>query len=162
MKNKKTAYILVPIVLAVWGMIGWKVYAAMQGKEEMFAVVVPDEKVKPVGADVPDTITLIADYRDPFLGGISIKENFKFEILNSKLKTAKVPDQPKDAIVWPSISYHGLVKKNGGEKVVGFLNVGGESFFVRGGEVVGEIQVGKLWKDSVEILFGKEKRVFRK
>lgn len=163
MKNKKTAYILVPVVLAVWGMIGWKVYAAMNGKDEKFVTVVADEKIKSAVNEIPDTIALIADYRDPFLGKITvINDNSAFKIQHSKSKTEKIPDPPKAPIVWPVVSYHGLVKRNGDQKTVGFLNVSGKSFFVQGGEEAGEVRVGKLWKDSVEILFGKEKKVFRK
>ena len=157
---------MVPLVLAIWGMIGWKVYAAMKGKKDSDFVIAKEEKIK-VSTEIPDTVKLIADYRDPFLGkSIANEKDSKFNTDNyqqgnSKLKVAKIPE-PTIVATWPAISYHGLVKRNGDQKTVAFLNVSGTSYFVKGGDVAGEVQVGKLWKDSVEILFGKDKKVFRK
>jgi hypothetical protein len=134
----------------------------MKGKEDSNFIIAKEEKVK-VPTEIPDTIKLIADYRDPFLGKNFVQEDdSKFKIQNSRLKVENVPEPVKVVAVWPAVFYHGLVKRNGNQKTVGFLNVNGKSFFVQGGEVAGEVQVGKLWKDSLEILFGKDKRVFRK
>ncbi|MDQ3109907.1 MAG: hypothetical protein M3R17_08425 [Bacteroidota bacterium] len=162
MKNKKTAYILVPIVLAIWGIIGWKVYAAMGGKDESNIVAI-SENVNVSKIDIPDTIELIANYRDPFL------DDLKFEIRNSKLnirdsKSVKVeiPVLPKVIVSWPAIAYFGLIKRNSDGKTVGFLSVNGVSYFVQGGEGAGEVKVSKLWKDSVEVVWGKERRVVKK
>jgi hypothetical protein len=163
MKNRKTAYIMVPIVLAIWGMIGWKVYAAMKGKDDQILAQVTGEKIKTTVEKISDTISLIADYRDPFLGKSIVIKDSKFEIRNSKKELAvKVPVKEKIALAWPKVVYHGLIKRTTDQKTVGFLNVNGRSYFVKGGEAAGEVNVGKLWKDSVEIVFGKDKKVFRK
>ncbi len=156
---------MVPLVLAIWGMIGWKVYAAMKGKEDSISVIAKEEKIK-VSTEIPDTVKLIADYRDPFLGKNIVPGNDSKFIRrggqDSKLKIEKKAEPVKVVAAWPLVSYHGLVKRNGDQKTVGFLNVNGTSYFVQGGDVAGEVQVGKLWKDSVEILFGKDKKIFRK
>jgi predicted negative regulator of RcsB-dependent stress response len=168
MKNKKTAYIMVPIVLVIWGMIGWKVYAAMKDKDDAVVVNVYEEKIKIISTKISDTISIIADYRDPFLDKRDRpKENSKFNPgsyrdQNSKLAVVKVPVSPKAEPVWPKIVYHGLIKRTNDQKTVGFLSVNDQSYFVRGEEVAGEVLVGKLWKDSAEVMFGKEKKVFRK
>jgi hypothetical protein len=158
MKNKKTAYILVPVVLAIWGMIGWKVYAAMKGKERSMNIVTT-EKSNISKNEISDTIRLIANYRDPFL------DDSKFKIQDSKLKPGnktlkvKIPVEPKVIVAWPAVAYYGLIKRNGDGKTVGFLSVKGVSYFVQGGDGAGEVRVGKLWKDSVEVVWGKERRV---
>lgn len=163
MKNKKTAYIMVPIVLAIWGMIAWKVYAAMKGKGDQVSVHANLESEKLNATEIPDTIQLIANYRDPFLDKqIVVKDNSKSRIKNSKLPVVKVPEPPKAPTGWPKISYQGLIKRNSDQKTVGFLSVNGASYFVQGGEGAGEVNVGKLWKDSVEIFFGKDKKIFKK
>ena len=163
MKNKKTAYIMVPIVLAIWGMIGWKVYAAMKGNDEKLSSVILEEKVKTTGAEIPDTISLIANYRDPFLGKMFVeKKDSRTKTQDLKSTARKAPVTPVIAPSWPIVSYHGLIKRTGDQKTVGFLNVNGKSYFVQGGEEAGEVKVGKMWKDSVEILFGKDKKIFKK
>jgi hypothetical protein len=164
MKNKKTAYIMVPVVLAIWGMIGWKVYAAMKDKDDKISVNVSNEKIKIVSTKISDTVSLIANYRDPFLDkNISVKENsIRRNGQNSKSPVAKIPVPPKAEAVWPKITYHGLIKRTSDQRTVGFLSVNGKSYFVRGEEVAGEVIVKKLWKDSAEVAFGKEKNIFRK
>ncbi|CAN5882891.1 hypothetical protein BH11BAC7_BH11BAC7_16740 [soil metagenome] len=165
MKNKKTAYLLVPIVLAIWGMIGWKVYAAMGGKDENNKLALI-ENISVSNIEIPDTVELIANYRDPFLDDSKFKiQDSKFRINDSKLLKVKIPEQPKVIAVWPVVAYYGLIRRNGDGKTVGFLNVNGVSYFVSataGGEVAGDVRVGKLWKDSVEVFWDRERRVVGK
>lgn len=163
MKNRKTAYIMVPIVLAIWGMIGWKVYAAMKDNAKPVVENHADGKSNLTQSKIPDSIPLIANYRDPFLDkNISSKVNSKNENRNPKSIVVKIPPTPKTAPAWPKITYHGLIKRTNDQKTVGFISVNGESYFVKGEEAAGDVTVGKLWKDSVEIIFGKEKKVFAK
>jgi hypothetical protein len=162
MKNKKTGYFLVPVVLIIWGMIGWKVYAVVLGNDKNAAITSPQSKIESI-TEIQDTIQLIANYRDPFLDKTSIsEENSKLKIQNSKLKIEKISIHPVLQASWPEISYHGLVKHSGSEKAVGFLDINGTTYFVEGGDEAGVVKVGKMWKDSVEVALGKEKRVFRK
>lgn len=154
---------MVPIVLAIWGMIGWKVYAAMKGKDNQISIVTNVEKIKSGGTEISDTIQLIANYRDPFLDKqIAIKDNSKFRILNSKLPVVKVAEPPQAPIVWPTIIYHGLIKKSGNEKTIGFLSVDGQSHFVQSGQQAGVVRVLRIWKDSVEVFWEDKKKVLRK
>ena len=160
MKNKKTAYFLIPLVLLVWGMIGWKVYAAMNNTAGGNMKEDNNEEVKPAEEKIPDTFELLVNYRDPFLG------NSKIKIPNSpKTNTEKhaVPIiPPKPVFSWPEISYHGLIVRNGTEKKTGFLRVNGISYFVQGGDEAGGVKVGKISKDSVEVMLGKERKIIRK
>lgn len=162
MKNRKTAYIMVPVVLAIWGMIGWKVYAAMKDVQPVVKNAV-DKKTDLSPSKIPNTISLIADYRDPFLDkNIPAKINSKNENRNSKPAIVKIPPASKVEPAWPKITYHGLIKRTNEQKMVGFLSVNGESYFIKGEEAAGEVFVGKLWKDSAEIIFGKEKKIVKK
>jgi hypothetical protein len=160
MKNKKTAYIMVPLVLAIWGMIGWKVFAAMEGKGKNSVAVPAKENIKAQRIEISDTIQLLANYRDPFLDKPAAP--VKNQNPNSKKEIVKIPEQPKITSTWPTVTYHGLIRRNNDQRSVGFLNVNGASYFVQGGEGAGAVNVGKLWKDSVEVLFGKDKKIFKK
>ena len=151
---------MVPIVLAIWGMIGWKVYAAMKGKDKNVGAAPFKENSKVKGIEISDTTQLLANYRDPFLGK-SISP-VKAPNQNSKKVIVKSPEQPKVIVAWPTVAYYGLIKRNSDQKSVGFLSVNGASYFVQGGEQAGEVNVGKMWKDSIEILFGKDKKIFKK
>ena len=162
MKNKKTAYLLVPLVLLVWGMIGWKVYAAMNKKENENMLQEKNEEIKNSGEKIPDTFELMADYRDPFLGKPTVPGHSKLNIQNSKLPVAKPTPKEKEAPSWPAVSYHGLIMRSGTEKKIGFLRVNGVSYFVTGGDEAGGLKIGRVSKDSVEVLMGKERKIVKK
>src|ERR1044072_6787061 len=161
MKNRKTTYFMLPFVLAIWGVIGWKVYVAF-GKniKNVVSNNAPAEKNK--AEPLADTISLIANYRDPFLD--KTIENSPAKIHTTKISKAEsVKSIPVVTVAaWPKIMYHGLIKRSGDKRTVGFLSVDGKSFFVQGGGEAGAVKVGKLWNDSVEIFFGKEKKMIRK
>ncbi len=162
MKNKKLSWILVPGVLAIWAAIAWQVYNTMKDddsfqQEKQVAVV-------PLNASSlsPDTFTLLLDYRDPFLDGLVKKKpapvaNTEHHAAASK-KNAPLPEESP----WPSIKYSGLVRQPNTDRMVGFLTIDGATHFVKSGDVVGVIQVGKVWKDSIQVSFGKASQVVKK
>ncbi len=152
---------MLPIVLAIWGIIGWKAYATFGGNNKNAVASIPqNEKIN--SQELPDTIKLIANYRDPFLD--KSVENPDRKKNKSTLQAQAVKPKPKEVkpILWPKVAYHGLVKKSNDNKTVGFLGVDGKSYFVQSGEEAGLVSVGKLWKDSVEVFWGKEKLVLKK
>lgn len=163
MKNKKLSWILLPGVLAIWVAIGWQVYAAMKSDDENIAEK-PRTSLEPTAhSGVPDTFELLLDYRDPFLEDVVRKTPPP----NSQSKNAvtvakKTLPPPTPAASWPTLSYSGLVRHSGSERSVGFLSVNGNSHFVKSGDVVEGLRVGKVWKDSVEVVMGRETRNIRK
>ena len=161
MKNKKTTYFLLPIVLAVWGMIGWKVYAAFGGNEKnIVASNLPTEKINP--AETSDTTSLVVNYRDPFLDKAVEKIIPRQSKSNSQNIIVKQSVPAMQTSAWPKLAYQGLIKKSVGEKATGFLTVDGKSFFVQAKQDLQDVTIGRLWKDSVEVFFEKEKKIIRK
>lgn len=162
MKGKATAKLLLPLVIAIWAMIGWKVYAAMNKDGDANNVSYHAPEIAAHGKALPDSVVLIANYRDPFLDKVvEVKRN---AAANSSAVVVKPKAEapPKATASWPKLGYYGLVKRNGDAKTVGFLSVDGESHFVQSGTVIGEVKVLRMWKDSVEVVWGKERRVVGK
>lgn len=163
MKNKKLSWILLPGVLAIWAAIGWQVYAAMKSddlavNEQALEQIAPTTK-----SVVPDTFKLLLDYRDPFLYDVVRKPPPTNSQSNNAAPAAKKTlPPPPPAATWPTLSYAGLVRHSGSERSVGFLSVNGNSHFVKTGDAVEGLRVGKVWKDSVEMVMGKETRIVRK
>lgn len=147
----------------IWGIIGWKIYAATKENDEVNlpnsqSLNLPSEK-----AEVPDTYQLLLDYPDPFLGKSTSPVKFNTNPNPVKNNTPIPPAIiPKQTNEWPEIKYSGLVKSPKDGKVVGFLSVDGVSHFVKNGDVVGVVSVQNIWRDSVMVYMGKEKKVVRK
>lgn len=67
MKKKKMMYILLPVVLGLWGVIFYKIFSSFGGDDykpshSMSSIVKND-----TNTFIPDTFNLINDYIDPFL-----------------------------------------------------------------------------------------------
>jgi hypothetical protein len=161
MKSKVTSWILLPVVLGIWGTIGWKVYVSMRGDESNGPVIVKEELVQQKRND-RDSFVLLLNYRDPFLGKTDLHEAKKDRTVSNQPMKAEVKKTDLALKQWPAIRYSGLVKRTSDQKSVGFLNVDGRSEFVQTGMILGEIRIGKIWKDSVEVYWEKDRRVVRK
>src|SRR6185369_15425411 len=99
MKSKRAVFILLLLVIIIWGLIAYRIYSTIKSDEispikndfvNNFESVSPNEDFK-----------LVANYRDPFLG--------KLMDVNVTRSKAKVPV----AIIplqWPEIKYKGIIK----------------------------------------------------
>ena len=154
MKNKKSVYILLPIVIAIWGAVIYQFMsfgssdANIHPKSSLSLPTIQNAKV--------DTFSISADYRDPFLGKVA-------EVKKSDIPKVKaVPMQVKSALPWPTISYGGVIKNQKSSKQLCLLSISGQDNIAQAGDVVEGVELKKVWKDSIEVLFQQEKRIIRK
>jgi hypothetical protein len=49
------------------------------------------------------------------------------------------------------------VKESNSQKTVGFLGIDSETHFVKTGDVISNVAVGRIWSDSVELTMNKQK-----
>lgn len=112
-KNVKT-YLLLGVVLIIWGFIGFKVFKTISKKPEI-PVVQPSTRVRQKTLKKKDTFTLMANYRDPFLGTLP----------GTKKKAVKqtVNKKPK---VRQAIVYSGLVSQSKSGKTRYFVTIDGK------------------------------------
>lgn len=98
MQKKSTTYFLVVILIFVWGIIAYKIFS---GTLEKNTTVTNTAKYKTFNfKHKQDTFSIVANYRDPFLGILPKRKNFKN-------KRFHVPQ--RDPIIWPDITYNGAL-----------------------------------------------------
>lgn len=157
MKNKKLIYILIPLVMLVWGLIFYKIYLKIKGPAD------DDIKIYSVGKEIivdnqVDTIKLMLYYRDPFLSYsfhlVSRRTpGFGSSLLNSDKK--KKPD-----FIWPEIKYDGMIVNSKTKRKTGLINFEKSSLLVQEGDLVKGYKIVKLFADSVIISYSKNKKTF--
>jgi hypothetical protein len=163
MKSKRTTYLLMAVVAGIWGLIGWKVWKGLQGDDD-FAL--PAERIvqSKKNKQLTDSFELIANYRDPFLGKTSVAAPV---VSATAVRTTPI-EKPTNIIqepptnTWPEIRYGGFVKKTGQENAAGFLIINGSSEIVSRGQTIQNITIVQLWRDSVQVMRGKERRTIKK
>lgn len=162
-KKKKIAlYVMLPLVIAVWGYIFFRIIDHVFS-EPVFAV---QQAAKKVDLDKieSDTFEIVADYRDPFLGGrkrvVSSSRNSSFGN-NSKANfthKTSVKTQKK----WPAIQYKGMIKNNDSKKKVGIAVVNGKEQIIKQGDVIQEITFLKITKKDIKVRFQRETKTINK
>lgn len=164
MKNKKFLWVLLPVVLVVWGLIFFQIKKAVSSGGKPVPVVKAQERLIVENRDTI-TYTLKLDYEDPFL------KNKRIVVHNpSPVNSKPTPKKPKVVktvtklpVKWPVIVYKGLINNKKGNKAIYMLEVDGASLFMTPGEVRDELKLLKVYRDSVRMEYkGDEKRTFVK
>jgi len=121
MKNKKNIYILLPAVILVWGLVGYRIFSVVQPSNNTSGQVrVTAFKPKVVEETTPFTIR--ANYRDPFLGSLAQKKSTKKKAVSVAYKKLKIP--------FPTITYKGMVAGEGNNRVF-LITINGAQFFFK-------------------------------
>lgn len=160
MKKKKTLYMMLPLVVLVWGFVLYQLFGSFfsppnYAKEE-FKPIVNIAEIK------KDTFLIVADYRDPFLGK-KVRRRVKSSGAVSKNRTGtRKTKTSKTEKVWPVIIYKGMIKNNNSDRRVGILNVGGKEYLIKEKDIVGEVTILSINKNKVNVRFQKENKTIAK
>jgi len=154
MKNKKTlTYALLAGSLLVWGLVFYKLFSYIGGDDSPNAnnktITVPHQIEK------EESYTLIANYRDPFLGKQEKSQGGEGGVnliikRKSVVKVVKEPEKPLDLTF---ISYTGMITNPSTKKKVALVTIKGKQSMVSEGEVLDEITFVKNYKDSIQISY---------
>ena len=155
MKNKKTVYLVLPIVIGLWALVIYKVVHIYSSSDE--TVVASSSFVPPIlKSNFSDTFSIAATYRDPFLGKTVSPTVSKTSIAPQPLKKISEPTK------WPGITYGGVIKSRKSNAQLGMVSINGQTNFMKEGDVISDVLLKKIYKDSIDVVFQKEKRVVRK
>ncbi len=156
MKNKKLAYILLPVVLLVWGIVGYKLYVKFFAEED--AIVANTEIVSEDKANaITDHFEIENNYRDPFLGNAVREAVVSTQPVTAPLQrqTVVIPPVMKPVVYWPAIKVGGLVND---KKFMGIIS--GKSVLLDKGEQALGVTFIKSSKDSVWFKFSNEQKAY--
>lgn len=166
MKNKKQIYILLPVVLLVWGIIGYRIFSAMSGDSDEPVSFNSPTSAWVDNAEVDVDYELNLDYSDPFLKNTARWKSSSVQSNNPN----KVVVKPKIKkvvkaipLAWPAIRYNGLIRKTNDKSTLYIIEINGRSNFMSLGEELEQLKLLKAYRDSIQVEFqGKEKRTILK
>lgn len=161
-KQNRTAQLaLGASVLVIWGMVAYRFNRLNKGTNNQAGnakFTVPEA----IPTLSQDTFHLALDYQDPFLSVASSiaekKTNATSVRTNMPIQTSLVK-QPQSAP--PSIQYKGFSRDTNG-RIRARLAVNGKGMTVANGEVVGNLNVVSIFKDSVQIKWEGKKYTLRR
>lgn len=165
MKNKKTIYFLLPVVVLIWSAIVYQFYSGT-GEDAAYAYQMPAQGNTAMELPQKKAYSLLLNYSDPFLSGGATGVRAP-----SRAKAAQEPAKKQPPVVeaamppaydWAQLKYKGLVEHKGKKKVIALLEIRGQSYMLAEGALQQEVLLQKIWKDSVQVKVGKESTYIRK
>ncbi|RZJ94936.1 MAG: hypothetical protein EOO60_01815 [Hymenobacter sp.] len=177
MNSKRSVYLLVPLVLLVWGLIGWRIWAAANDSTSE-AEQLPTVALRAKPTTVRHQPKLLLAYDDPFKPGPShstpslvgslpavgtlpnaATSGRSAASLNFAVRPA-VPTVAIASVPWPQIRYLGVIAHAGGSAQVALLAIDNQEFVIKASKSERGVQVLKLFRDSVQLGFSGQKKSF--
>jgi hypothetical protein len=157
LKSKKSTYILIPMVIIVWGILFWKIFVGTGSNKTSII----RKKQLPVLSNIKDTVVVPppkCNYPDPFL-----------KPLGQSLKSS-VPEKEEEdvnkvlnrVVRWPRIEFLGTVKSRKSHSPLGVMKIGNDEYLVREGNEQMNIKVFYISVDSIGLELQRDKRFFRR
>lgn len=154
MKNKKIIYILIPALIAVWGIIGTKIFTYLKSDGSSDSQI-KTKKIFEPEKNIKDTFDLIADYPDPFLQATSKHLHKKKPLSKTNTK-----NMPKKNIKWPKVEYRGMVTNQTNKKTVINISINSKNYLMSEGQEKNNIQLIKIYEDSIITCYQNENKTF--
>lgn len=144
MKNKKNIYLLVPAVLLIWGIVGYKIYATLNATNDVVMVDNNAIEFKPEVIKDVEKFSISANYRDPFLG----------KLYNNTRKISNtVKKKVKPIVIFPEITYNGMISPKETDRDALFLIIiNNKQQFLSVGKQIDGVRL--LKGNSKEIIIG--------
>lgn len=131
-KNQKT-YLLLALVLTVWGILGFRIVKTVNPSAEELPMATNIGKFRPEVIKQRNTFSIVANYRDPFLGTLP-KSN-----IPKKKKKAVTPK--KEVLPDKDIRYTGLIGESTTGKKIFFLTIDGQQQMLNEKGVFNEVEL---------------------
>lgn len=152
MKNKKSIYVLLPLVLFIWGAILYQFFS-FSSSEDVPTVTSNGISLKPIKIVKRDSVAIHTNYRDPFLGKMYSTE---------KLKSPKKKSRPKKAepLVWPVIQYKGIVSDTKEKSRIFMLVINNKTHLMKKGQTENEVYLKEGDRESVYVKYKGQLNLF--
>lgn len=145
MKGKNKTYLLLAIVLGIWGLIIYQFVGAFNPPEEQVVQDSADQVFKPKEVKERELFALALNYRDPFLGTVDAP---KKKVLKTKKATV-----PKKVVPTKSIQYTGFIKQKNSKQLIYFVTVEGRQQMMKINDTFQEVKLVKGTKNSIKVKY---------
>ncbi len=126
-KNTKT-YVLLAVVLVIWGIIAVRIFSTIS-PETQEEQAISKASFTPLKVIAPDTFSINADYRDPFLGTYPA----------SAATAAKPKRTPKKEMPAIAVQYTGSMVNSSAKKHIYFVTINGQQHLLEKGKTAGDV-----------------------
>ncbi|MBN1115640.1 MAG: hypothetical protein JXA77_00425 [Bacteroidales bacterium] len=166
MKNKTTTYILVCLVAIIWGVVAFKIFNHIHQATIVDEEFIPGSGNSQIKLQFNEKPKLLLNYDDPFLKENVYQSNTKttnrvvYDVssgnISGRIKTNNSLT-PKEEIIWPGISYSGIILNDKTHEELTIVEISDKTFLMREGEIQDEVELVKAYADSIIVEYKKKK-----
>jgi hypothetical protein len=159
MLKSKKVFLLTILVAAIWATIGYQVYHGMSKPAALPRVktarkVVNTEKSR-------DDYPLLLAYRDPF--GQARRKVLETENKKPVLRPVVTSPPVSSALIqWSNVEYFGSFYNASRKTTTASLRISGQEHIGKEGDVVADLKIIKILRDSVLVQFGTQSKYILK
>lgn len=152
MKNQSTKILLGVCLIAIWGLLGFRISAKLQGNDQIALLEAPIANRKVLSH--PFTFELDLDYRDPFGKSVSYVPNAKMIKANpiKSVNSISLINKKKAIPAFPKVEYRGDITSRTGRKAA-VLKVENEFINLGLGEQYKDLELRAIYQDSIQIAY---------
>lgn len=172
MKNKKLKYVLIPLVIIVWGLIFYKVFS-YSNDDEPILVVSQNTNIKTEVIQEKDSFELSLQYADPFLKKNKAIRSRDYpasvQSENNTIQGARINARNNRRKPIPpsfkatEISYGGEIINDNSKHITAVIRVAGNNKLLSDGDITGQVEILRIFNDSIHVVDqGKERTIFKK
>ena len=148
LKNKKVTYLLIILVMVIWGLVFNKIYSKFGGNKRVEKSL--PKSIGSIENSKGDSVfTLILDYPDPFLKAGGLADNHPVTAANIT---------QKQAIAWPSIEYRGYIVLSNKKESTGLLKIQNSDLLVKQDKEYFGVKIRTITKDSIFVAYKMQSR----
>ncbi len=163
MRNKKLTYILIPVVILLWGYIFYKIFWGARNTNEY----VNYRQIK------ADTLTikpeefeydLLVNYTDPFLKNRTVKRDAikKQNEQTNQSRRVNTRRRRTQATRWPNIKYGGIITNESSEKITILVEIDNSKCLMNIGEERKGVIIMHYYPDSIIVKYKEEEKTILK
>ncbi|MES2545624.1 MAG: hypothetical protein V4548_12115 [Bacteroidota bacterium] len=158
--KKKINIVLIFVVLGLWGTVAYKTITQYFFPKEIILNSTQSNIEFNSKQITKDTFNLEKINRDPFLNIHNNPAQTHQKKYTSVVKPVAVP-QPVIIRNWPFVGYYGYIKSKGKDKELVLVKINQKIYKLRKDDAVEEVTLKKIYNDSIEVVFNKEKKMVR-
>lgn len=143
-------YGLIIVVIGLWGIILYRVIEAFSVPEDELTLINKNSGLKTENSKIAEEQTLLLNYKDPFLKSIYTQKSSN--AFKSNRKKSNVNIRPTKKIrLNNAITYQGQISD--ANRNIAILKIDGKDVLLKEKDVHLDLQLKKIYKDSVILIF---------
>lgn len=164
MAKKKINIILILVVLALWGTVGYRTLSRQLSGEALLPEKLNQTRDITINQINKDTFELEKINHDPFLNkefqtAIIVPKKQIPHYSSIKKVLASLILKPNPDIHWPTLTYYGYLKSKDQELVL--LKIDSKLCKLKLNDPINGLIVKKKYKDSIEVYFNSQSKIIR-